>query len=235
MHTTHTLIISDVHLGSRVSRARDCVRVLKSWKFKRLILLGDIFDDLNFDRLNHDHWEFLSYIHELSKPENGIEIVWVEGNHDKGLTQITSKLVGVTVQHKEYLWELAGKKWCAVHGHQFDRFLIRNPIIGAIASAVYLTVQRIDTKSQHLSRLIKRLSKSWMRLSIKVKKGAIRHAALQGADAIICGHTHLATSYTKGAVAYHNTGCWTDVPSNLIAIGEDGISSYAYDENCQTC
>ena len=46
-----TLILSDVHLGSEVSHARQAVRMLEGQAFRRLILLGDIFSDLNFRRL----------------------------------------------------------------------------------------------------------------------------------------------------------------------------------------
>ena len=61
-----TLILSDVHLGAEISRARDALNLLKSTSFRRLILLGDIFNDLNFRRLKKEHWQFLSYIRKLS-------------------------------------------------------------------------------------------------------------------------------------------------------------------------
>lgn len=54
-----TLLLSDVHLGSDISRARDALAVLESCTYRRLILLGDIFSDLNFGRLNGEHWMFL--------------------------------------------------------------------------------------------------------------------------------------------------------------------------------
>jgi metallophosphoesterase superfamily enzyme len=47
-----TLLVSDVHLGSEVSRARDALDLIQSLRYRRLILLGDIFSDLNFRRLN---------------------------------------------------------------------------------------------------------------------------------------------------------------------------------------
>ncbi len=90
-----TLILSNVHLGSECSRARDATRVLKENSFRRLILLGDIFADLNFGRLTKEHWKFLGYIRKLSNPKRKIEVVWVEGNHDPGLADIMSHLVGV--------------------------------------------------------------------------------------------------------------------------------------------
>jgi len=92
-----TVIISDLHLGSEVSRAKAALRMLKENTFSRLILLGDIFCDLNFRRLKKEHWRFLSYIRKLSNPKRNVEVIWVEGNHDEGLSAVMSHLVGIRV------------------------------------------------------------------------------------------------------------------------------------------
>ena len=42
----NTLILSDLHLGSHTSHAREATQLLKKTTFQRLILLGDIFADL---------------------------------------------------------------------------------------------------------------------------------------------------------------------------------------------
>src|ERR1700679_2047442 len=102
--TYDTLILSDLHLGSEISRASDVLELLKSARFRRLILLGDIFNDLNFRRLKKEHWEFLSHIRKLSNPKRGVEVVWVEGNHDLGLSDLMSHLVGVPV-YQHYEWD----------------------------------------------------------------------------------------------------------------------------------
>jgi metallophosphoesterase superfamily enzyme len=94
-----TLILSDLHLGSEISRAEQATRMLRENRFRRLILLGDIFSDLNFGRLTKPHWKFLGYIRKLSNPKRGVEVVWVEGNHDRGLSEIMSHLVGVSTRH----------------------------------------------------------------------------------------------------------------------------------------
>src|SRR5476651_305818 len=104
-----TVIISDLHMGSDLSRAGDALDFLRSIHFRRLILLGDMFADLNFSRLTKEHWKFLSYIRKLSNPKRGIEVVWVEGNHDQGLSEVMSHLVGVKV-YEEYIWEFAGRR-----------------------------------------------------------------------------------------------------------------------------
>src|SRR5246500_5472668 len=120
-----TLILSDVHLGAETSRAREATRVLKESHFERLILLGDIFADLNFGRLTKEHWRFLGYIRKLSNPKRKVEVVWVEGNHDHGLTDVMSHLVGVKV-YQEFAWEYAGLRHLAIHGHQFDGFAVNS-------------------------------------------------------------------------------------------------------------
>src|ERR1051326_5477928 len=108
-----TVILSDLHLGSETSRAKAALQMLKETSFRRLILLGDIFSDLNFRRLKKEHWQFLGYIRKLSNPKRGVEVVWVEGNHDVGLTQVMSHLVGVRV-YQEYSWDFQGLRHVAV-------------------------------------------------------------------------------------------------------------------------
>ncbi len=222
MQKTNTIIVSDVHLGSPVSRSKELTEELKKWEYTRLILLGDIFDDLNFHRLNKEHWTFLSHIRDVSS-SGKVEVVWIEGNHDVGLSEIAGHFLGIKINKKDYYWEENGIRMCAIHGHQFDRFLVRNAVVSKIASWLYLTIQRIDGPSQRISRYIKRVSKGWLRLSQKVANSAIRYAKNNEAHVIFCGHTHLAMQKESNGIRYYNSGCWTDIPSHLISIDEKGI------------
>src|SRR5882672_9334212 len=172
-----TLILSDLHLGSEISRAEDAARMLKRNSFRRLVLLGDIFSDLNFRRLTKEHWKFLSYIRKLSNPKRDIEVVWVEGNHDQGLTNVMSHLVGVKV-YQEYTWEFEGRRHLAVHGHQFDRFAINNVLLSNLGSFLHLQLQKLDCKDRRFSRYVDLLNTRWLRLSSKVAAGAMAQARL---------------------------------------------------------
>src|SRR5215475_6024115 len=152
-----TVIISDLHLGSDVSRAADALDLLRSIEFRRLILLGDIFSDLNFRRLTKEHWKFLSYIRKLSNPKRGVEVVWVEGNHDRGLVDVMSHLVGVKA-YEEYAWEYGGLRHLAVHGHQFDRFVVNNLLLSGLGTFLHLQLQKLDFKNKAFSRYVDRLN-----------------------------------------------------------------------------
>lgn len=217
-----TLIISDVHLGAEISRAKEALGLLKSTNFRRLILLGDIFNDLNFRRLKKEHWQFLSYVRKLSNPKRNVEVVWVEGNHDLGLSDLMSHLVGVRV-YQHYAWQFAGKQYLAIHGHQFDRFISRNYILSRLGETLFLWIQKADASRKKLSRCLDRLNTRWLRLSDNVARGAIAFAKNHGADHIFCGHTHVPMFRERNGVRYFNSGSWIGEQCSYITIGEQGV------------
>jgi UDP-2,3-diacylglucosamine pyrophosphatase LpxH len=216
------VILSDLHLGSELSRAREALELLGSLRFRRLILLGDIFCDLNFRRLKREHWHFLSYIRKLSNPKRGVEVIWVEGNHDYGLTDVMSHLVGVPV-YKEYVWESVGERHIAVHGHQFDNFVIKNYLwMTVLAGNLYLFIQKISSKGKFLAQFLDQLNTQWQRLTPKVARGAVAYARSRGATRIFCGHTHQANTLISQGVSYYNAGSWTNgQPSYITVLGKE--------------
>lgn len=229
------IVLSDVHLGSEISKAREALELLKSLRFRRLILLGDIFCDLNFRRLNKEHWQFLSFIRKLSNPKRGVEVVWVEGNHDYGLSEMMSHLVGVPV-YQEYAWESEGKRYLAIHGHQFDNFIVKNHLfMNGIASSVYLSIQKLSSKGRRIAQFIDKLNTCWQRLTPKVADGALDYARSRGATHIFCGHTHDAISLIRNGVSYFNSGAWThNRPTYISVLGQD-VTINEYIERFNYC
>jgi UDP-2,3-diacylglucosamine pyrophosphatase LpxH len=229
-HVYNTLILSDLHLGAETSHAREATRVLKQNRFQRLILLGDIFADLNFARLTKEHWKFLGYIRKLSNPKRNVEIVWVEGNHDHGLTDIMSHLVGVRV-FQNYTWEYRGLRHVAIHGHQFDGFQVNRVRLSQVGTSLYLLLQKLDFKSKPVARFIDRLNTRWLRMSSKVAGGALAYARHRGADRIFCGHTHEAVHLEQDNVHYYNSGGWVDSKLTYLTIDEEGVRIHEYSEH----
>src|ERR1700691_2473448 len=211
-----------------MSRAREALHLLQDDQYRRLILLGDIFADLNFGRLKKEHWKFLGYIRKLSNPKRKVEVVWVEGNHDHGLAEIMSHLVGVRV-YQEYRWEYHGKRHIAVHGHQFDGFVVSNVHVSyVIGTLLYLQLQKWDSKNKTLTRFLDRLNTRWLRLSSKVADGALAHARYHQAVRIFCGHTHAAMHRHERGTDYFNCGSWIDAHPTYITVGEEGVQIHEY-------
>jgi UDP-2,3-diacylglucosamine pyrophosphatase LpxH len=226
----NTLILSDLHLGSDTSHAREATQLLKTTCFQRLILLGDIFADLNFARLTKDHWKFLGYIRKLSNPKRGIEVVWVEGNHDHGLANIMSHLVGVRV-YQHYEWNYRGLRHIAIHGHQFDGFQVNSLRLSRLGTSLYLQLQKMDFKSKPIARMIDRLNTRWLRMSTKVSSGAIAFARHHEAERIFCGHTHEATHIEKDGICYYNAGGWVDSRLTYLTIDDTGVQIHDFDKH----
>lgn len=222
--STHTLIVSDLHLGSKASQPEKVRKFLESFSFRKLVLLGDVFDSLDFRYLSSEAWELLRYIGKLSKDK---KVRWVKGNHDNGLSDVFGSLMNAKI-YETYTWHFKEKKYLAIHGHQFDRFLVDNAIFSYLATVFYDFVQRIDFKDHRMSHCIKRKSKGWLRLSEKVARGAIVYGMKHEADYVFCGHTHKALEKSRDHIRYFNSGCWTDSPCTFITIDEKEIEIREY-------
>src|SRR5262245_39193530 len=121
------VIVSDVHLGSGNCQAKHLGELLGriaegELATSRLILNGDVFDSIDFRRLQKSHWRILSLHRKLS---DHVEIVWLAGNHD-GSAEIISHLLGVTVED-EYVLESGAHRLLVLHGHVFDDFIQTYP------------------------------------------------------------------------------------------------------------
>ncbi len=226
----NTLILSDLHLGAEMSHAREATQLLKASRFERLILLGDIFADLNFARLTKEHWKFLGYIRKLSNPKRHVEVVWVEGNHDHWLTNIMSHLVGVRV-YQHYKWDYRGLRHIAIHGHQFDGFQVSRVQLSQLGTSLFLQLQKLDLKGNPIARLIDRLNTRFLRLSPKVAAGALAYARHHGADRIFCGHTHEAIHVEQDGIQYYNSGGWVDSRLTYLTIDELGVHIHEFNEH----
>lgn len=223
------VVISDIHLGSDNCQAKYLVHFLESIRkghlpTRRLILNGDMFDSIDFRRLKRLHWKVLSLLRKLS---DTVEIVWINGNHD-GPAEIVSHLLGVTVTD-EVIVESGGRKILFLHGHRFDEFISRYPLLTWCADRVYNLLQKLD-RSHDFAKLAKRRSKTFLRCVQKIEADSMRYAAKRGCDAVCCGHTHHPAANTTGPVQYFNSGCWTEKPCHYLTVQAGTVELHAYTE-----
>ena len=203
------LVISDLHLGSEVCQARLLEEFLE-WavgQTRQLVINGDIFDDLNFKRLNKRHFACLRIIRRNSD-RNDFKLVWVRGNHD-GPADIVSHIVGVDILD-EYVFQNDQIRLLILHGDQFDTIVTEYVML---TNAVVLCYQWIQKLMPHrTSRWLRVVSKRFQRNSRLVMDRAVDYARSKGFRFVTCGHTHLALENDIQGVRYVNSGSWTDVP-----------------------
>lgn len=74
-----TLILSDIHLGSRNCNSQALLQLLETERFDRLILNGDTVNSVNLKKLRPEHWQILARLRSIGKSR---ELIVIRGNHD---------------------------------------------------------------------------------------------------------------------------------------------------------
>src|SRR3954453_7919506 len=203
------LVISDLHLGSDVCQARLLEEFLE-WAVNQtrvLVINGDIFDDLNFKRLNKRHFACLKVIRRNSDRDD-FRLTWIRGNHD-GPADIISHIVGVDILD-EYVYDNGQIRLLILHGDQFDAFITHYGMLTEVACSVFYYIQK--WMPHRASRWIRRISKRWQRNSQLIERRATEYARSQGYRYVTCGHTHMPMVSDVGGVRYVNSGTWTEHP-----------------------
>jgi len=216
--TDNILVISDVHLGSPVSRVKSLAKVLKNEKYNHLIINGDLFDNKHIERYKKQHWRILALIRKISKNK---EVTLIKGNHDINSTFLI-KVLGLEFVDK-YELTINNKKFLFIHFHQFDSFIKKYPIITHVAESIYYFFQSID-RSKKFSRWLKRTSKVFLNVKVKIRNKALDYIKDKDYDAIIGGHIHFAESFKclESGKEYHNSGSFCDDPCHYLIIDKKG-------------
>jgi UDP-2,3-diacylglucosamine pyrophosphatase LpxH len=212
------LVISDVHLGSPVSRVKNLVKVLKNENYKHLIINGDLFDNKHIHRYKKKHWSVLSLIRKISKKK---KVTMVIGNHDECSYSLI-KILGLDFVN-EYSITVNDKRMLFIHYHQFDSFIKKYPIISIIAEKLYYFIQMVD-RTKKISTWLKKTSKSFLNVRTSVRDKALDFIANKPYDAIFGGHLHYAEIYKDGTTGkeYYNSGSFCDSICHYILIDDRG-------------
>ena len=217
-----TLVLSDLHLRSTASKVHAIIATLNTFWFKRIVLNGDIFDDVDFSsRLKSSHWEVISRIRTLTRPDREVTEVWVPGNHDWNIAALIASLIGIPTS-KEYVFWHGERKYLVVHGHQFDSVIGRSPFITKLLVKLTRPAQLLDPHNLHAAAYVRRILRSWHREKERVANRAISYARKVGASVVICGHTHEAEFRSVDGIDYLNGGSFLENPSSFVTIDDGG-------------
>jgi len=225
------MIISDIHLRSENCQAKLLLNTLRDYEYESLIINGDLIEDDKIHpdnvKMNWQQFQFIEYLRErLRKKNTTKKIIRIGGNHDLSGHDFINQILGIETL-LEYRWEMNGKKFCAIHGHQFDRFVFKNPLLSKLISNITLFFQKIDSRKQHLTRMIDRFHTKWFRLTEIVAHDAIEFARRERIDVIICGHTHEGMKRILNengrTTEYWNSGDWTGNQCSFITIDYKGV------------
>ena len=130
-------VIADAHYSHIRPELLSLIEDIHAKKLQptQLILMGDVFDAL-FGAITYTleiNAQIVSLINEISE---GIEVIYLEGNHDFNLKDVFPKAKVFTIQNQPIMCCYEGKTVCLAHGDFIGDFfyklytsIIRNPFI----------------------------------------------------------------------------------------------------------
>lgn len=215
-----TFVVSDLHLGSRHSRAEAFVRFLDRLPAEaELVLNGDTVDGRR--RLPEQHQAVLRRLADASRRRR---VVWLDGNHDETFRPPDPGAIHFAASYA------VDRRLYAQHGFYFDHVMpYHRPFI--IAFRVMHRVRiMLGAEPVHVAQYAKRWSALYAVLRRNVLRHALKYARDNGFSAVTCGHTHYAEVHDEDGIRYLNTGSWTETPAYAVVVDGDRVALHAIDD-----
>ncbi|MDA0576632.1 MAG: UDP-2,3-diacylglucosamine diphosphatase [Verrucomicrobia bacterium] len=209
-----TIVVSDLHLGSRHCHAAEFLDFLAGLpRDATLVLNGDTIDRRN-KKLPPEHETVLAALRALSLRQ---PVIWIPGNHDD--TYRMPDPAGIqfvpthAIEHRLFI----------THGHDFDNVMPYHRAFLLLFRCLHHLRVTLGAESVHVAYYAKKFAFLYEYLCRTVRLNAVEHARENGFAAVTCGHTHFIEDSIFEGVRYLNTGSWTERPLVYLLITEDQI------------
>jgi UDP-2,3-diacylglucosamine pyrophosphatase LpxH len=221
--------ISDVHLGTRGSKAEYLTDFLKHNDCETLYLVGDIIDGWRMK--NKAYWPqaHINVIRRiLTRAKRGTNVVYVTGNHDDFLRRYSGMSFGNIHLVDEYVHSAPnGKKYWVVHGDAFDSVVCNQKWLALLGDWAYETLLKFNVL---FNRFRSAMGMDYWSLSAylkyKVKKAVnfinsfeetlAAECKKRKLDGVVCGHIHHPEVSMIDDIQYGNSGDWVESCSALV-------------------
>lgn len=225
-----TVILSDLHLGTKDAQARALLDVLRGIRCEKLILNGDIIDLWSLQRKNHWAPAHTAVIRRVLKmaEKDGTQVVYLRGNHDDFIGRLLPLAIGRMELAEEHVHIGAdGRRYLCIHGDAFDTITAKMrwlAILGDISYQFLLGLNRFYNVWRRwrgkeyfsLSQAIKGKVKSAVSFISSFETHLRTLALRRGCEGVICGHIHKAEDRMIGEVRYLNSGDWVESLTALV-------------------
>jgi len=220
-----TIIISDLHLGSKSSRADDIIKFLEQNTCYNLFLNGDIIDGWALKRGSKWKDKHTKVVRKILKiAEKGTNVVWIRGNHDDFLDTYLGLSMGNIHITDEITYKGVDKRLYYIsHGDKLDVFSTKFKFIAKIGSIGYdfalwlnhwynFFREWMGLPYYSLSKRIKDNVKLAVNFVTDFEENAIKIAKQKNCNVAICGHIHKAEIKDE----YMNSGDWCESCTALV-------------------
>ena len=212
-----TLIISDLHIGSKGCKTEEILELLKDESFERYILVGDIIDGWLFKKYKKFSYQHARVIRRLLKLSKNKDIIWISGNHDEFLRKYTPIELGNIKVVDEFIED--GIWYC--HGDKYDG-IVKMRWLGMLGSIGYDLAIVIDrflkrfNKKTSLSKYLKDNVKAAVSFLVDFENEMVRQAKKRKCHTVVCGHIHTPSFKLIDGVYYLNCGDWIENCTHVV-------------------
>ncbi|GAB4005652.1 UDP-2,3-diacylglucosamine diphosphatase [Spirosoma sp. KCTC 42546] len=236
-----TIVLSDIHLGTAGSKAKEATEFLRNYSCQKLILNGDIIDGWQLKQYGtwkKKHTAFFKTVLRQIVHYN-TKVVYLRGNHDDFLDQVMPLKVGKNFSiRKDYTFSSGDKKFYVTHGDVFDSITSQMKwlaYLGDIGYTFLLWVNKFYNNYRNwrglpyysLSQLIKSRIKQAVSYISDYEQKLTELARARNCDGVICGHIHQPAIRELDGIIYMNSGDWVESLSALVE-DHDGNWSLLY-------
>lgn len=243
-----TVIVSDLHLGTKDSKAEEFLEFIEKHPTDLLILNGDIIDGWALNRGSKWKKYHTKVISKLLKLSNKTKIIWIRGNHDEfiqefigshfGNIEIKEDHILEFLEHIEYdTWKR--KCYYIFHGDVIDIFITKYKWLSKIGAVGYdfaLTLNRWyntyrkwrNLPYQSISQKIKGGVKAATNYINDFETTALSMATKKGCNGVICGHIHQPEDRMIDGKRYINSGDWIENMSAILIDNTGIITIYKH-------
>lgn len=240
------IIVSDLHLGTKDSKAEEFIEFLEQHPTDLLILNGDIIDGWALNRGSKWKKKHTKVISNLLNLSSKTRIIWIRGNHDEFLSEfIDSKFGNIEIKENYIIntnkWVVDDlyeqQRYFVFHGDVIDVFITKYKWLSKIGSVGYdfaLWLNRWYNRYrawrklpyQSISQEIKAGVKAATNYVNDFETTAIKIAAKNGCHGVICGHIHQPANLTIGSGHYLNSGDWVENRTAILLDYQDNFTIF---------
>ena len=213
MRTIEALFISDVHLGSRGSNAKDLLKILKKHNPKYLFIVGDFIDGWLLKKRHYWTQDFTNVIKKiLSYSKKGTQVIYVTGNHDDFLRHYTPISLGHNIEIvDDYVWN----DYYITHGDLYDGVVSLKwlGVLGSVGYEIAIRIDRLIKKlgtQKSLSKWLKTKVKNAVKFMTAFEEQLVYQAGKRNCKGVICGHIHTPENKYIDGLHYLNCGDWIE-------------------------
>ncbi len=242
-----SIFVSDIHLGTKFSKAESFLDFMKDTESENLYLVGDIIDGWAMKRKfrwAQSHSDVIQKV--LRKARKGTNVYFVTGNHDEFLRPFLPLILGdnLQVMNKAEYISVDGKRYFVTHGDLFDSITLTKKWLAVLGDYGYEMLLNLNhtlnffrkslgiRRYWSLSKYVKDNVKSSVSFITDFETVLANHAKYKGYDGVICGHIHKAEMKIIEEIEYKNSGDWVESCTALVETfeGEWKIIEWLYGE-----